>query len=60
MSRGQRRSGAVSRGRASARHARRGSFTGWGGLAWLVTEAAAHPVIDVAITRPALARGGGR
>ncbi|MER5420384.1 hypothetical protein [Streptosporangium roseum] len=37
------------------RHTRHGSYSGWGGLAALVSVAAEHPVVDVAITRPALA-----
>ncbi len=31
------------------------SFTGWGALARLCAEAAAHPVVDPHIARPALA-----
>ena len=38
------------------RHVRRGSVTGWGGLAVAVAAAAAHPVVDARIARPVSAR----
>lgn len=42
--------------RNPGRHVRRGSYTGWAALAQACREAAAHPVVNVGITRPAVAR----
>jgi hypothetical protein len=39
--------------RRSGRHADLGSFNGWSGLARYAAAAAAHPVVDPAIARPA-------
>ncbi|MFF3443581.1 hypothetical protein [Streptosporangium sp. NPDC002721] len=57
MTRGQHRSGATSHGTRPGRHVRRGSYTGWGGLASVVEAAKEHPVVDVAVHCPALLRG---
>ncbi|MFI7628446.1 hypothetical protein [Microbispora rosea] len=42
--------------RNPGRHVRRGSYTGWGALAQACRDAAAHPVVNVAITRPVTTR----
>lgn len=43
--------------RRKGRHADRGDWTGWGGLARIAVDAAAHPVVDARLARPVLAGG---